>query len=78
MSSYAVIPPDFAQANQGHREGENVFASALTLDGRHVCASNAITEFPLLFDGVTVTIVELEPADFPVPVAPYVGARPAK
>jgi hypothetical protein len=78
MSSYAIIPEAFALAATGHREGENVFNATLTADGRHVCASNAITEFPLLFDGVTVTIVELELADFPPPAAPYVGARPAK
>jgi hypothetical protein len=66
MAYYWQISATMAAQCEGMQEGENVFSSVLTTDGRHVCAFTATLEFPHLFLGKRPIMLELSPADFPL------------
>lgn len=63
---YYIIAPHIPE---GYRENGNVFTSATTCDGYRVCAVASVTEFPGLFLGETLTLVDLDCSDFPAPPA---------
>jgi hypothetical protein len=55
------IPDEMGQFD-GYREGVNVFASEIDAHGRRVVSPLALRDFPELFEWVTVSEVEYEPA----------------
>ena len=67
---FLVITEEFATTNNGYKRLNCIFNSGVTLDGHHVVSVNALNEFPELFDGLELQIVQLTPADFPQPEFP--------
>lgn len=65
MSYYFEISKTNKDAMQGFTAAENRFNAVQTLDNRWVCDINSLDEFENLFTGVSVTLVQLSPADFP-------------
>ncbi|RPD50066.1 hypothetical protein DNI29_04515 [Hymenobacter sediminis] len=65
MPFFLVIAASLAESANGTVRNTNTFRSLQTLDGRYVCAHNSLIEFPDLFKGRRVTLVELEETDFP-------------
>ena len=65
MRYFLIISAAFAQDYVGYTVGNNTFASLKTTDGRTVCAHTSLLEFPEIFAGRRMTLVELEPGDFP-------------
>jgi len=72
MAYFWIISAAFAAEAEGQQEGENVFRSVLTTDGRHACAYTAALEFPHLFLGRRATMVKLSDTDFPAPAGPSI------
>lgn len=61
------MTPEFAASIEGTQRGACIFRSAKTIDGRVVVSSNALNEFPRLFEplGENVNFVWLSVDDFP-------------
>ena len=65
---YVVLTPEFTQENNGKQFGVNVFMSVQTKDGRWVTSSNALNEFPELFENVEeLQTVQLSEDNFDIP-----------
>lgn len=71
-SFYIVIPEDFAFNLQSKRSMVNpasFFGFAQTIDGRYVCSSNCINDFPdefaLLGQTFDLSVITLDIEDFP-------------
>lgn len=71
-SFFIVIPRDFAfdlQSRESRVNPGSLFGFAQTIDGRYVCSSNCINDFPdefaLLGQNFDLSVITLEVEDFP-------------
>lgn len=63
---YIQVTADFKAANDGYRSGCNVLKTVTDTAGNHYVSSNALNEFPELFDARTrANFYWLTPDDFP-------------
>jgi hypothetical protein len=65
MNNFLVLTESFALEHNGYFLKPNIFMSVQTIDGRWVISTNALEEFPELFDGTSFETVSLSPSDFP-------------
>lgn len=65
MTTIYFLLPEGMAAHIGTLRKPNTFHAVRTADNRLVCAANTLDEFPDLFEGVEVTVLELTQADFP-------------
>lgn len=67
---YLLLNQNFAEENNLYKVGANVFKYSVTTDGRYICSTNALNEFPELFTEIPLQIIQLTGADFPAQALP--------
>ena len=66
MDFYIIITQEFANSLEGIKGIEGYFGYAITNDGRYVCSSNSVNDFPKQFASIVpLTVVALTLSDFP-------------
>lgn len=53
----------FVETNLNAKKGNCYFGYAVTKAGIAVCDPNSLTDFPELFEGVTIEMISVSPAD---------------
>lgn len=65
-SFYLILTQDFCEAHIDYQIGASVFGYAVTTNGRYVCSTNALNEFPNIFTG-DEEISKIYLSEFPAP-----------